>query len=68
MPTWATASGTLVLAGTPPAEPALLAATAHVVAAKGPRIKAVLSAMSRSLRQRTGSGTWDAVVNSLARR
>ena len=58
-------TGTLVLAGTSPEEPPLMAVTAEVVATKGPRIKAVLSAMSRALRQRTGSGTWDSATNGL---
>ncbi len=32
---------------------------------KGPKIKAILSHMSRGLEQRLGSGTWDAVVGGL---
>jgi hypothetical protein len=45
----------------------LLAAVAEIVSEKGPKIKAVLSHMSRGLDQRTGSGTWDSVIAGLAR-
>jgi Golgi phosphoprotein 3 (GPP34) len=57
--------GTIVLVeGGAPTSP-LLSAAASVVAEKGPKIKPVLSHMSRGLDQRLGSGTWDAVVDSL---
>ena len=59
------AKGTLVLTGTPMT--GLLAAAAEVVSEKGPKIKAVLSHMSRGLAERTGSGTWDAVIAELVR-
>jgi hypothetical protein len=52
--------------GQAPADP-LLAAAATVVAERGPKMKAVLSAMDRGLRRRTGHGTWDAVVTTLVR-
>ena len=57
---------TLVLTGAPVA--GLLAAAADVVSEKGPKIKAVMSHMSRGLAERTGSGTWDAVTGELVRR
>jgi Golgi phosphoprotein 3 (GPP34) len=44
---------------------ALLAAALAVVEEKGPKIKAVLSHMSRGLDERLGVGTWDAVVRGL---
>jgi len=47
-----------------PASP-VLAAAAEVVADKGPKIKAVLSAMDRGLTRQTGRGTWDSVVDGL---
>jgi hypothetical protein len=43
----------------------LLTAAAEVVADAGPKMKAVLSAMSRGLDRRVGMHTWDAVVNGL---
>ena len=43
----------------------LLVAAAEVVEEAGPRMKAVLSAMSRGLERRLGTGTWDAVVGGL---
>lgn len=43
----------------------LLSAVADVIAEKGPKIKAVLSHMSRGLDHRLGSGTWDAVIAGL---
>jgi hypothetical protein len=48
-------------------EPAssVLAAAAEVLAEKGPKVKPVLSHMSRGLDQRLGVGTWDAVVGGL---
>jgi hypothetical protein len=49
----------------PPAAPALAAAAA-VVADKGPRIKAVLSHMSRGIESRLGYGTWEAALVALA--
>jgi hypothetical protein len=50
--------------GAAPAEP-LLAAALGVVEEKGPKIKAVLSHMSRGLDDRVGTGTWDAAVHGL---
>ena len=44
----------------------ILAAAAGVVAEKGPRIKSVLSHMSRGLQERLGVSTWDAVMGGLA--
>jgi hypothetical protein len=43
----------------------LLSAAHEVVAEAGPKVKAVLSAMSRGLDRRLGMGTWDAVVAGL---
>jgi len=43
---------------------ALAAATA-VVIDKGPKIKAIMSAMDRGLTRRLGLGTWDAIVSGL---
>ncbi len=43
----------------------VLAAAAEVVAEKGPKIKAVLSHMSRGLHDRVGMHTWDAVTFGL---
>jgi len=48
-----------------PTSPTLTAA-AGVVAEKGPKIKSVLSHMSRGLQERLGVGTWDAVMGGLA--
>jgi hypothetical protein len=45
----------------------LLGAVAEIVGEKGPKIKAVLSHMSRGLDQRIGLGTWDAVIAELVR-
>ena len=56
--------GAIVLTGELARGP-LLSAAAEVIAEKGPKIKAVLSHMSRGLDQRLGLGTWDAVVDSL---
>lgn len=47
-----------------PASPAL-AAAAEVVADDGPKVKGVLSAMSRGLQRRLGLPTWDLVMGSL---
>jgi hypothetical protein len=47
-----------------PASP-LLTAAGEVVAEHGPKMKSVLSAMSRGLDRRLGQGTWDAVVAGL---
>ena len=44
---------------------ALLDATADVAAAAGPKPKRVLSAMSRGLASRLGTGTWDSVMAGL---
>lgn len=49
---------------TPPASPALAAAFT-VVAGRGPKIKAVLSAMSGGLSRELGTGTWDTAVEGL---
>jgi hypothetical protein len=54
----------IVAIGASPVSPALAAAT-HVVTEKGPKIKAVLSHMSRGLQQRLGTSTWDTVVAGL---
>jgi hypothetical protein len=43
----------------------LLSAADEVVAEAGPKVKAVLSAMSRGLERHLGMGTWDAVVAGL---
>ena len=43
----------------------LLAAAADVVDETGPKMKAVLSAMSRGLDRRLGTGTWDTVIGGL---
>ena len=40
-------------------------ATADVVAVRGPKLKAVMSSMDRSLGKRLGTGTWDSVVGTL---
>jgi hypothetical protein len=56
----------VVVADQPPPSSATLAAAAQVVAEKGPKIKAVLSHMSRGLQQHLGATTWDAVVAGLA--
>jgi Golgi phosphoprotein 3 (GPP34) len=56
--------GTVVLTDVPPVDPVLVA-TAQVVAVRGPKLKAVMSSMDRSLGKRLGTGTWDAVVATL---
>ena len=43
----------------------LLDAASEVQAEVGPKVKPVLSAMSRGLERRVGAGTWDAVVGGL---
>jgi hypothetical protein len=43
----------------------LVGAAAEVLHEAGPKMKAVLSAMSRGLDRRLGSGTWDAVIGGL---
>ena len=43
----------------------MLVATAQVVAVRGPKLKAVMSSMDRSLGKRLGTGTWDSVVATL---
>jgi hypothetical protein len=53
----------LQLGGWPESD--LLSAAAEVVAEVGPEPNAVLSAMSRGLDRRRGSGTWDAIVVGL---
>ena len=47
-----------------PAAP-ILDAAREVLDQSGPKLKAVLSAMSRGLERRLGLGTWDAVVGGL---
>ena len=56
--------GTVLLTDDPPADPVLVA-TAQVVAVRGPKLKAVMSSMDRSLGKRLGTGTWDSVVATL---
>lgn len=56
----------VVVEGRPAPSSPTLAAAAGVVAEKGPKLKTVLSHMSRGLQRRTGAGTWDAVVSGLA--
>jgi hypothetical protein len=58
---------TVVVTDRPPPTSPLLAAAAGVISDKGPKIKAVLSHMSRGLQERVGAGTWDAVVAELVR-
>jgi hypothetical protein len=48
----------------PPASP-VLAAAFRVVSGRGPRIKAVLSAMDGGLGKELGAGTWDTAVGGL---
>jgi len=55
----------IVVTGGPTASSPTLAAAASVVDEKGPKIKAVLSHMSRGLEERLGTGTWDTVVAGL---
>ena len=43
----------------------MLAAAAEVVCVRGPKLKAVMSSMDRSLGKRLGTGTWDSVVATL---
>jgi len=43
----------------------VLAAAADIVAEKGPKMKAVLSHMSRGLQERVDMSTWDAVASGL---
>lgn len=45
----------------------LLSAASDVIAAEGPKIKAVLSHMSRGLHEHVGTGTWEAVMGELVR-
>ena len=47
--------------GAAPDSPVLAAALA-VVAERGPKVKAILSSMSRGLDQRIGTGTWDSII------
>jgi hypothetical protein len=54
----------IVVTGEPPAN-RTLAAAARVVAEKGPKIKAVLSHMSRGLQQHLGRSTWESAVAGL---
>ncbi len=49
-----------------PASP-MLATAAEIVDDKGPKLRSVLSHMSRGLESRLGHGTWDAVVAGLVR-
>jgi hypothetical protein len=56
--------GTVLPADHVPADP-VLAATADVVAVRGPALKAVMSSMDRSLGKRLGTGTWESVVGTL---
>ena len=44
---------------------AILDAASEVVDEAGPKLRSVLSAMSRGLERRIGVGTWDAVVANL---
>lgn len=57
-------AGTVRPDGAPPTDP-VLAAAAEVVCVRGPKLKAVMSSMDRSLGKRLGTGTWDSVVGSL---
>lgn len=50
--------------GVVPESPALVAAL-EIVGEKGPKVKAVLSHMSRGLTQRLGTGTWDSMIATL---
>ena len=56
--------GTVLVTDDVPGDP-VLAATADVVAVRGPKLKAVMSSMDRSLGKRLGTGTWDSVVGTL---
>jgi hypothetical protein len=58
-------AGTFVLTPCRPPKSPTLAAAAHVVAGRGPKIKAVLSHMDRGLRQQLGRSTWDAAILGL---
>jgi hypothetical protein len=55
----------IVLAGGPSPESPTLAAAAEIVDEKGPKLRAVLSHMSRGLESRFELGTWDVVVAGL---
>jgi hypothetical protein len=59
--------GVVIPTGGAASDSATLDAAAAVVADKGPRIKAILSHMDRSLSRRLGTGTWDAVMSGLVR-
>lgn len=48
-----------------PLAPPALAAAAEIVEEKGPKVRSVLSHMSRGLEQRIGTGTWDTTVAGL---
>jgi hypothetical protein len=54
-----------VLPVDPPPSDRVLAATLEVVTVRGPKLKAVMSSMDRSLGKRLGTGTWDSVVGTL---
>ena len=51
--------------GRPAPQSPILAAALLVVAEKGPKMKAVLSHMSRGLQEHLGMSTWDAAVSGL---
>ncbi|MEO6120697.1 MAG: GPP34 family phosphoprotein [Acidimicrobiales bacterium] len=55
----------VVLTGSQPPPSTTLAAAAEVVGSAGPKIKAILSHMSRGLGQLLGTGTWDTAVAGL---
>jgi hypothetical protein len=59
--------GVVVATGGEASSSSTLDAAAGVVAEKGPKIKAILSHMDRSLSRRLGAGTWDAVMSGLVR-
>lgn len=56
----------VVVPGRPAPDPPALAAAMDVVAQRGPKMKGVLSHMSRGLEQRIGMSTQDAVFSGLA--
>ncbi len=59
--------GVTVATGDAASGSSTLDAAAAVVAEKGPKIKAILSHMDRSLSRRLGAGTWDVVMSGLVR-
>lgn len=56
---------TVVASSSSPVTSPVLAAAVEVIAERGPKVKAILSAMSRGLDARLGEGTWDALVSAL---